>query len=199
MSKIDSDYYENEYEEKLISMLNNFKNSINNSFNQIQDSHIYEITVKPKSQFLLLFEKTDDESILDLESEVVFSHSISEVYNALGSKFKVKKNKLTYNGQKIQIIETIVDHPSGMLLKYQNFEKQYDLELKVNFDNISNIFQKLYPDLDKSFENMSREIISNDEINLKIKPGESHFIDLRKKNLFEEYILEFKIEYKIYS
>jgi len=202
-----------------VIVLENERNSYKNKGSQeISEDKTLEvdIIIAPNTQGILLFEKGNKQSSIEFESKVAITYPINVLLKDNKYSQNVKKNKLQYYDEKIDITEYIIEHRCGVIIKYKNKTKLF-LKVYLNFTKLVNLkllkskldFSKAVAEkgdliIDNNTDYAILETVENvdvdDPINeavLIINPGEVDFIVLLADNLYKQFSYDCKMEYDI--
>lgn len=170
-----------------------------------------KIRVAPNTCGVILLEKVDEEAKVDFESKLVISYPIHTILNS--NKFSSSSTKVKYNNKLVDIYETIIEHPNGVLIRYRNksknlvfgsllkFKELKNLKIALNSDELKihelevEAKEEILEDTDNVRLATDENINNLDEFNLEVKdpkneaalvvePGQVKFINLETSDLF---------------
>jgi len=192
--------------ESRISMLN----KIDKSKEIYKDEHIdnslnVQITIGPKSDVVIVFEKYEETAGIKFKSDIVFSYPIKEILSDY--QFIPKIMKIRYQGKPIDVLESLYEHTTGVIFKYQNNTKNMRVAIFMRFNNLDNLEIKGVSSVDKkgnvltnpykekAFDDDALQLkIVDEEIKdvktqaiLEVFPGESKILELTNKNKYKLY------------
>ena len=120
--------------ESRISMLNKVDKSKGISEH---DELRIQLTIGPKSNAVIIFEKYEETAGLDFKSHICFSYPLKEII--INYLFLPRRNKLKYNGKPCDVVESIYEHTTGVVFKYQNKSTNYRAAAFINFSSLDNL------------------------------------------------------------
>ena len=204
------DFFEDRNEAKLISDLNDitkydsdYKVYLKNTKEKIGENNplILEVLVAPKSMYVLIFEKFDEFAEIKCSSQIILKYELD--YLLSERKFLEKKSRLKYREHFIDIFESIINHPAGVIFKYKNKTTKNKLEVKIYYDKHKNLtfndsFADYFVKLQKE-KGYDAKLIKKDKsfVNLIVHPGQTMFVDFSVVNDYEVFSYETKIDYLI--
>ena len=166
------------------------------------------ITIAPRSSGTILLEKNSSEAKIDFDSDLVITYPLHYLLSD-ESKFKFVKQKVKYNNKNVDIVESILEHNNGVLIKYKNktrnlvfashlkFYDMKNISIKVNSDELLKEAQEIMKK-DENEELETFEPFDNYDFNINIKnqltecalylePGEVKFVQLEAENIFDGF------------
>lgn len=167
------------------------------------------ITVAPKSNCLILVEKYDEMSSIELTSNIAISYPMHFLLEE--KKFQSRKNRLKYNNKYVEVYENIIEHNTGVIFKYRNKTKDLRVSIHLTFDNLENLVIGMHSDqLKKNDEKVEDPYASVDpskviidiydpdkEVIVDLDPDESKFFELSTINVFESFSYNCEMDYNI--
>ena len=81
------------------------------------------VTIAPKTQGMLLIEKIDEESAIEVSSEVIFSYPAQVVI--ADREYYPKTTVFKYDGKQVDIKEKVFEHGDGVVFKYKNNKNMF--------------------------------------------------------------------------
>ena len=163
------------------------------------------IKLGSKSILILIFEKCDDYTSINIKSQINFCYPLYLIISEKKNNTSII-NRLEYKDKKIEIYENIIEHNCGLILFYINKENELNADINIIFKDIKNLdldFTSDKLELNDSNENKSVKILKDNNdimngINIKIKPLTNVFFALKAKNIFENFSYSFENKYTIY-
>ena len=206
----DIDFYEDRNESKMIKDISEIENftsdyklSIRNSSEKISEKNplVLDISVAPKSYYLLILEKFDEFAEIRCSSQIILKYELDFLLSE--RKFLEKKNRLKYRESFIDIFESVINHPAGVIFKYKNKTAKNKLEVKIYFDKHKNLafndaFADYFVKLQKE-RGYDAKLVKKEKnyINLIVHPGQTMFADFNVVSDYEVFSYETKIDYLI--
>ena len=157
----------------------------------------YEILLKVSSNStcVLIFEKCDEYSAIDIHSQIAFRYPLYVILKE--TKTNSAKTRLNYKGRPIEIYECIIEHSSGVLFYYKNKTKDMSVKINIVFKEMNNLkFGMLSDEIGKSKAEITDKT-DKKETTLTIDAGENKFVEMRAKNIFECFTYSFEMNYFI--
>lgn len=170
-------------------------NSIPNKNSQIGKENAFQllIQVAPQNTCVLIFEKCDEKSSIDILSQIVFYYPLYVILKE--NKFITGKNRLKYCNNPVEIYECIIEHSSGVVFYYKNKTKDMKAKIKVSFVTLNNLtFKSCNDPLMQSMTSLNE----NKEIEIMIEPLEQIFFEMRSNDIFETFSYSFQMNYQIF-
>ena len=163
------------------------------------------IKLGSKSILILIFEKCDDYTSINIKSQINFCYPLYLIISEKKYNTSII-NRLEYKDKKIEIYENIIEHNCGLILFYINKENELNADINIIFKDIKNLdldFTSDKLELNDTNENKSVKILKDNNdimngINIKIKPLTNVFFALKAKNIFENFSYSFENKYTIY-
>ena len=189
--------YTNTYDETKINILNNpQKNNIiqneNNPFELL-------LKVGAKTILILIFEKCDEYSIINIKSQIIFKYPLYMIISE--NKYNsIIINRLEYKNKKDEIYEKIIEHSSGVIFYYRNEEDKLNAKINIIFKEINNLGLELTSDqLNKKNDiNIQKDNNNIILIELNISSSTNVFFAMKTKNIFENFSYSFEMKYSIF-
>lgn len=133
------------------------------------------LNIGPHSRGVLLMEKYDDNAGVELESENTISYPVHNILSE--RKFPAVKQRVKYLGHPVEIYETIIEHNSGVLIRYRNrtqltfgvhlrFSELFNLHISINSDELREA-----ETFDQEQENQGQQV-GQVEVKTEVKTGE---------------------------
>ncbi len=204
------DFFEDRNEAKLIKDLkeiveykSDYKISVQNPSIKIGDNNpiTLEISVAPKSYYVLVLEKYDEFAEIRCSSQIILKYELDFLLSE--RKFLEKKSRLKYRENFIDIFESVINHPAGVIFKYKNKTAKHKLEAKIYFDKHKNLtFNDSLSDYFTQVQNEKEydtKLVKKEKnyVNLIVHPGQCMFMDFSVVNDYEVFSYETKIDYLI--
>ena len=163
------------------------------------------IKLGSKSILILIFEKCDDYTSINIKSQINFCYPLYLIISEKKYNTSII-NRLEYKDKKIEIYENIIEHNCGLILFYINKENELNADINIIFKDIKNLdldFTSDKLELNDANENKSVKIMKDNNnimngINIKLKPLTNVFFALKAKNIFENFSYSFENKYTIY-
>ena len=147
----DSEFNEKvDYESKNIS--NTIKalkgNELNSNLEVIEGSQgkevsqnapaVVQFNIAPHSECVLYLQKADEESDIDLNSDLCFDYLPNILLEE--KKFNSKKYKLRYNNKPVEVYECIAEHNTGVFFIYKNRDPELRVQVTAKFTKRNNLY-----------------------------------------------------------
>ena len=187
--------YTNSYENTKINILptKNIKEKGENS--------TYEILLKvgAKSVLILIFEKCDEFSAIDIRSQIVFKYPLYMIISEKKNN-SINVNRLEYKYNKIEIYENIIEHNTGVIFYYMNKENKLKAKINIIFKNLKNLEIELTSDQlkNKNDINIYKDNNNTIIIELNLYCLTNNFFSLKTKNIFDNFSYTFEMKYSIF-
>jgi hypothetical protein len=178
---------------------------------EVNEENPFEIIahIAPKSRALILIEKTDEDSSIEMSSQVVFTYPAHVVI--ADRSYTPKITFFNYEGKQVAIKEKIFEHSGGVVFKYKNGSHNLRATIHVRYPKMNNLiiahrpedFTKEKPDqtvLGKipSYQRSISNIENNEkEVVLHLEPGQEAYFDLEAKDVFKTFSYSSKLDYVI--
>lgn len=184
---------------------------------------IVEVTIAPRCCGTILLEKSDEEARVELDSNLVVTYPLHKVLSDQ-VKFPPTKNKIKYNGQLVDIYESIIEHNSGVVIRYRNKTKNLVFGSFLKFNNLKNLKiainseelrkEELLENSKKQNQTQEDLILAeiakidvndfnmeikdpNTQVALVVQPGEIKFVQLEVVDVFENFMYSFDSTFMI--
>lgn len=186
---------------------------------------IIKVTIAPHCSGTILLEKCEEETGVDFDSDILLSYPLSSIISD-NVKFPATKTKIKYNNKAVDIYETVIEHNSGVLIKYKNktknlvfgsflkFKELKNLKISINSDElIKEALKVQMKKIDEKEEDKDMLVeeaanIDVNDFNLEVKnpntetalvcePGEVKFVQLEAINVFEPITYSYDSTYMI--
>lgn len=159
------------------------------------------ITIAPNTYGTILFEKLDEVSKINFESDISLTYPL-EIILVKDEKFNISKSKINYQGKQVDVYESIIEHNSGVVIRYRNRSKNLVFGSFLKFSDIKNLRIRLTSDyfIDENMRDnlFDYEITNKDsECYVCLKPDEFKYISLEAINIFEPFSYNLKCTYMI--
>ncbi len=164
--------------------------------------------IAPKSRALLLIEKTDEDSSIEMGSQVVFTYPAHVVI--ADRSYTPKITFFNYEGKQVAIKEKVFEHGGGVVFKYKNGSHNLRATVHVRFPKLNNLIITHRPDdfthekSDTTNENVpsyqryaSKVEDKEREIVLHLEPGQEAYFDLEAIDVFNTFSYSSKLDYVI--
>jgi hypothetical protein len=167
---------------------------------------IIQFNIAPHSEAIILLEKTDYESDIDLNSDICFDYFPNIFLNE--QKFEAKKYKLRYKNKPIEIYECITEHNTGVFFEYKNRNNEFKVEVTAKFSKFNNLFLNITSsDLESGNniilkgvkEGQFREDTKENSVTITVEPGETGFFGLSTIDCFEKFSYACSFDYHFSS
>lgn len=175
-----------------------------------------QVSIAPRSCGTILLEKSQEEARVDLDSNIIITYPIHTILSN-PSKFPPTMTKVKYNNNFVDIYETIIEHNSGVLIRYRNKTKKLVFGSHIEFKELRNLKMTLNTDelkqeaLDEQLRDAKEELVDDGVVNysdlepidinnfkfkvkdpskevfLILEPGEVKFVQLEAVNIFENF------------
>jgi hypothetical protein len=96
------------------------------------------VSIAPKCSGVILLEKNQVGASVDFDSSIVITYPIHEIIKN-HCRFDVSKTKVKYNNKSVDIYETIIEHNSGVLIRYANKTKNLVFGSLIKLGDLENI------------------------------------------------------------
>ena len=192
----DSEFNEKvDYESKNIS--NTIKalkgNELNSNLEVIEGSQgkevsqnapaVVQFNIAPHSECVLYLQKADEESDIDLNSDLCFDYLPNILLEE--KKFNSKKYKLRYNNKPVEVYECIAEHNTGVFFIYKNRDPELRVQVTAKFTKRNNLYLAITSSdleeggmkLRKPNGNEFREE-GGETVTITVEPGETGFFGL---------------------
>lgn len=190
----DSEAYESDIEV--------FKTKSINMADFENENRIIKFKFRPLSKYYGLLMKNSENSDFDISSKISLKYPLSYIWEE--KYFETKKIKLKYKEIYIPIIETIIKHNNGLIVKYKNKTTDFIAEIKLKMQNMKNIkaVKENLVYFDKIYESEAEgiiKIIDDNSCIMVVNPGELAFIEFSSIDIFEEIAYDITFNYNIYT
>ena len=209
----DSDFNEKvDYESKNIS--NTIKalkgNELNSNLEVIEGSQgkevsqnapaVVQFNIAPHSECVLYLQKADEESDIDLNSDLCFDYLPNILLEE--KKFNSKKYKLRYNNKPVEVYECIAEHNTGVFFIYKNRDPELRVQVTAKFTKRNNLYLAITSSdleeggmkLRKPNGNEFREE-GGEDVTIIVEPGETGFFGLSAIDSFEKFSYTCQFDY----
>ena len=209
----DSEFNEKvDYESKNIS--NTIKalkgNELNSNLEVIEGSQgkevsqnapaVVQFNIAPHSECVLYLQKADEESDIDLNSDLCFDYLPNILLEE--KKFNSKKYKLRYNNKPVEVYECIAEHNTGVFFIYKNRDPELRVQVTAKFTKRNNLYLAITSSdleeggmkLRKPNGNEFREE-GGETVTITVEPGETGFFGLSAIDSFEKFSYTCQFDY----
>jgi len=209
----DSEFNEKvDYESKNIS--NTIKalkgNELNSNLEVIEGSQgkevsqnapaVVQFNIAPHSECVLYLQKADEESDIDLNSDLCFDYLPNILLEE--KKFNSKKYKLRYNNKPVEVYECIAEHNTGVFFIYKNRDPELRVQVTAKFTKRNNLYLAITSSdleeggmkLRKPNGNEFREE-GGEDVTITVEPGETGFFGLSAIDSFEKFSYTCQFDY----
>ena len=209
----DSEFNEKvDYESKNIS--NTIKalkgNELNSNLEVIEGSQgkevsqnapaVVQFNIAPHSECVLYLQKADEESDIDLNSDLCFDYLPNILLEE--KKFNSKKYKLRYNNKPVEVYECISEHNTGVFFIYKNRDPELRVQVTAKFTKRNNLYLAITSSdleeggmkLRKPNGNEFREE-GGETVTITVEPGETGFFGLSAIDSFEKFSYTCQFDY----
>ena len=165
-----------------------------------------EVSVAPHSRLIILLEKTEEDSSVDMNSRIALVYPNYALLDE--GKFPPKKTKIKYNENFVDIYECVIEHSSGVIFVYKNktdnlkftcttiFPEFLNLQISVRPEDNIKQEENDYASVDPTKPDLQIKNPKNQVI-LSLEPGQMNFFELRSNDYFESYSYSCEMNYQM--
>ncbi len=179
---------------------------------------IMQVGVAPYSRLVIVLEKYNTDSTIDIDSNVVFTYP---PHILLQEKMvQSRKSRIKYNNKFVEIFETVSEHNNGVIFKYKNKTRDLKITAIIKFTALNNLQitsksdeldleNEHYRESEGSNLNSNRlmKTLSSDidyqindknrEVAICVEPGHTKFFELNSIDIFDGFSYDCEMDYHI--
>ena len=161
---------------------------------------VVQFNIAPHSECVLYLQKADEESDIDLNSDLCFDYLPNILLEE--KKFNSKKYKLRYNNKPVEVYECIAEHNTGVFFIYKNRDPELRVQVTAKFTKRNNLYLAITSSdleeggmkLRKPNGNEFREE-GGETVTITVEPGETGFFGLSAIDSFEKFSYTCQFDY----
>ena len=161
---------------------------------------VVQFNIAPHSECVIYLQKADEESDIDLNSDLCFDYLPNILLEE--QKFNSKKYKLRYNNKPVEIYECVAEHNTGVFFIYKNRDPELRVQITAKFTKRNNLYLAITSsDLEEGGMKLRRP--NGDEfreeggetVTISVEPGETGFFGLSAIDSFEKFSYTCQFDY----
>ena len=161
---------------------------------------VVQFNIAPHSECVIYLQKADEESDIDLNSDLCFDYLPNILLEE--QKFNSKKYKLRYNNKPVEIYECVAEHNTGVFFIYKNRDPELRVQVTAKFTKRNNLYLSITSsDLDEGGVKLRKP--NGDEfreeggetVTVIVEPGETGFFGLSAIDSFEKFSYTCQFDY----
>ena len=161
---------------------------------------VIQFNIAPHSECVIYLQKADEESDIDLNSDLCFDYLPNVLLEE--QKFTSKKYKLRYNNKPVEIYECVAEHNTGVFFIYKNRDPELRVQITAKFTKRNNLYLAITSsDLEEG--GMKLRKANGDEfreeggetVTISVEPGETGFFGLSAIDSFEKFSYTCQFDY----
>ena len=161
---------------------------------------VVQFNIAPHSECVIYLQKADEESDIDLNSDLCFDYLPNVLLEE--KKFNSKKYKLRYNNKPVEIYECVAEHNTGVFFIYKNRDAELRVQVTAKFTKRNNLYLAITSsDLEEGGMKLRKP--NGDEfreeggetVTISVEPGETGFFGLSAIDAFEKFSYTCQFDY----
>ena len=161
---------------------------------------VVQFNIAPHSECVVYLQKSDEESDIDLNSDLCFDYLPNVLLEE--QKYNSKKYKLRYNNKPVEIYECVAEHNTGVFFIYKNRDPELRVKVTAKFTKRNNLYLAITSsDLEEGGMKLRKP--NGDEfreeggetVTVTIEPGETGFFGLNAIDSFEKFSYTCQFDY----
>jgi hypothetical protein len=161
---------------------------------------VVQFNIAPHSECVIYLQKADEESDIDLSSDLCFDYLPNVLLEE--QKFTSKKYKLRYNNKPVEIYECVAEHNTGVFFIYKNRDSELRVQITAKFTKRNNLYLSITSsDLEEggmklrkpNGEEFREE--GGETVTISVEPGETGFFGLSAIDSFEKFSYTCQFDY----
>ena len=161
---------------------------------------VVQFNIAPHSECVIYLQKADEESDIDLNSDLCFDYLPNVLLEE--QKFTSKKYKLRYNNKPVEIYECVAEHNTGVFFIYKNRDSELRVQITAKFTKRNNLYLSITSsDLEEggmklrkpNGEDFREE--GGETVTISVEPGEIGFFGLNAIDSFEKFSYTCQFDY----
>ena len=161
---------------------------------------VVQFNIAPHSECVIYLQKADEESDIDLNSDLCFDYLPNILLEE--QKFNSKKYKLRYNNKPVEIYECVAEHNTGVFFIYKNRDAELRVQITAKFTKRNNLYLAITSsDLEEGGMKLRKP--NGDEfreeggetVTISVEPGETGFFGLSAIDSFEKFSYTCQFDY----
>ena len=161
---------------------------------------VVQFNIAPHSECVIYLQKADEESDIDLNSDLCFDYLPNILLEE--QKFNSKKYKLRYNNKPVEIYECVAEHNTGVFFIYKNRDPELRVQVTAKFTKRNNLYLSITSsDLEEGGMKLRKP--NGDEfreeggetVTVTVEPGETGFFGLSAIDSFEKFSYTCQFDY----
>ena len=161
---------------------------------------VVQFNIAPHSECVIYLQKADEESDIDLNSDLCFDYLPNVLLEE--QKFNSKKYKLRYNNKPVEIYECVAEHNTGVFFLYKNRDPELRVQVTAKFTKKNNLYLAITSsDLEEGGMKLRKQ--NGDEfreeggetVTITVEPGETGFFGLSAIDSFEKFSYTCQFDY----
>ena len=161
---------------------------------------VVQFNIAPHSECVLYLQKADEESDIDLNSDLCFDYLPNVLLEE--QKFHSKKYKLRYNNKPVEIYECVAEHNTGVFFIYKNRDPELRVQVTAKFTKRNNLYLAITSsDLEEGGMKLRKpngdefREEGGDTVTISVEPGETGFFGLNAIDSFEKFSYTCQFDY----
>lgn len=160
---------------------------------------VIQFNIAPHSECVVYLQKADEDSDIDLNSDLCFDYLPSVLLEE--QKFNSKKYRLRYNNKPVEIYECVTEHNTGIFFLYKNRDSELRVQVTAKFTKRNNLYLSIASsDLESGMklrkpngEEFREE--GGETVIITVEPGETGFFGLSAIDAFEKFSYTCQFDY----
>ena len=160
---------------------------------------VIQFNIAPHSECVVYLQKVDEDSDIDLNSDLCFDYLPSVLLEE--QKFNSKKYRLRYNNKPVEIYECVTEHNTGIFFLYKNRDSELRVQVTAKFTKRNNLYLSIASsDLESGMklrkpngEEFREE--GGETVIITVEPGETGFFGLSAIDAFEKFSYTCQFDY----
>ena len=161
---------------------------------------VVQFNIAPHSECVIYLQKADEESDIDLNSDLCFDYLPNILLEE--QKFNSKKYKLRYNNKPVEVYECVTEHNTGVFFIYKNRDPELRVQVTAKFTKRNNLYLSITSsDLEEGGMKLRKP--NGDEfreeggetVTINVEPGETGFFGLSAIDSFEKFSYTCQFDY----
>ena len=161
---------------------------------------VVQFNIAPHSECVVYLQKADEESDIDLNSDLCFDYLPNVLLEE--QKFNSKKYKLRYNNKPVEIYECVAEHNTGVFFIYKNRDAELRVQITAKFTKRNNLYLSITSsDLEEGGMKLRKQNgdefreEGGDTVTISVEPGETGFFGLSAIDAFEKFSYTCQFDY----
>ena len=161
---------------------------------------VVQFNIAPHSECVIYLQKADEESDIDLNSDLCFDYMPNVLLEE--QKFPSKKYKLRYNNKPVEIYECVAEHNTGVFFLYKNRDSELRVQITAKFTKRNNLYLAITSsDLEQGEVRLRKQNgeefreEGGETVTITVEPGETGFFGLSAIDAFEKFSYTCQFDY----